>query len=248
MPLEREAVLRDLADADGLWPLIANGACSQCSQPRQPKWATFPTCWSCKTQNERHGAPIDNLKPVTYTAYDWTLGAGLRAFKSQGCPTTSKWAAGFGAVLSACLEYELTQRARPTYDLIVPVPTTAPVIERSFVRAAAEGWWVPPLSSVAKIVDGFSRQRERASAERPNVPLSKWVIDRPAVGNAMSVLILDDMLTTGGSLFSFAKALRGEGVAFVDAVVIARNVGHDDAQWIEPLLRDRVARGVACLP
>ncbi|MES1170816.1 MAG: hypothetical protein ABUL56_00455, partial [Actinomycetota bacterium] len=94
------------------------------------------------------------MKPITYTAYDWTLGAGLRTFKSEECPTTSKWAAGFGAVLSAYLEHELTQRAWPTYDLIVPVPTTAPVIERSLIRAATEGWWVPPLSSVARIADG----------------------------------------------------------------------------------------------
>lgn len=241
--LSREDVLADLAAADGLWPLINACSCELCAQPRRPQYARWPRCARCNEHSKCHGKVITTLQPITYTAYDWCLGAGLREFKARGCALSSRWALGFGAVLSAYLEHQLPLTGRGRRDLIVTVPTTAPVIAAALARAGQEGWWTPDVASVGGIAPGFERQRERDPKARSSVPVEKWLIDDAALNQAQEVVLLDDMMSSGGTIFSFAAALRRHGVAFVDAIVVARNVGHRDGDWILPLLRERVAAG-----
>jgi hypothetical protein len=176
-------------------------------------------------------------------------GSGLRAFKDEGCPVESDWALGFGAILSAFLEAQIERAGFLGYDLITTVPTTAPVIERALRRAAVEGWWTPPgVTQVAEIAGGHMRQRDRSARERVEVDVAKWSVDHSVLNGAMTVLILDDMLTTGGSVFSFGAALGRAGVSFVDAIVMMRNVGQNDASWVRPRLLEAVARGQAWTP
>jgi orotate phosphoribosyltransferase len=57
--------------------------------------------------------------------------------------------------------------------------------------------------------------------------------------NGLDVLVLDDVYTSGGSVHSFAVVLRNAGAASVRAVVLARNLGAENAPWVLPLIRAR---------
>jgi adenine/guanine phosphoribosyltransferase-like PRPP-binding protein len=75
----------------------------------------------------------------------------------------------------------------------------------------------------------------------------KWEIDRGAV-DGRDVLVLDDILTSGGSIHSFAQALRRAGANSVRAVILARNIGADDGEWVLPLLQERHDAGGVWTP
>jgi predicted amidophosphoribosyltransferase len=239
---DRSRTLDQLREAGALWPIVEANSCRLCAQPRESRYAQYDTCYRCHQLTERHGPVIDTLVPITYTAYDWPLGRGLRTLKdADACSPQSTWALGFGAILSAFLEAQLPAFGRGgRYDRIVPLPTSSPVIGRSLERAHAEGWFVPPLATAgATIASGSRRQRDRNPSQRVEVDPRKWVFAEGALDGVVDVLVLDDMLTTGASVFSFAAALRRHGVSFVDVVVVARNVGQRDARWLRPMLEGR---------
>lgn len=238
---DREHVLDRLRDAGALWPIVDHWSCRTCAQPRLERYGGPDACAQCRRLAARHDSSLNTLLPITYTSYDWKLGRGLREFKdADRCSARSHWALGFGAILSSFLEAQMPRLGRGRYDRIVTVPTSSPVVERSLRRAAREGWWSPSVVSVASVARGFERQRRRNAAQRQTVDPAKWAVDEEALNGAIEVLVVDDMLTTGASLFSFAHALRRSGVAFVDAVVVARNVGQRDATWVRPVLERRV--------
>lgn len=145
-------------------------------------------------------------------------------------------------MLSLFLEHQLARIAPASgFDLIVPVPSSAPTIVSSLARAEREGWWVPRLATdVARADPRYPRQREREGRERPVVE-GKWTVE-DCRWLEPTVLLLDDLVTTGGTLHSLARAFRDAGARRVTAVVIARNVGKD-GEWIQPLLRKEVAGG-----
>jgi Phosphoribosyl transferase domain len=70
----------------------------------------------------------------------------------------------------------------------------------------------------------------------------KWEVDRPAV-DGLDVLVIDDIYTSGGTVYSFAGALRDAGARSIRAVVLARNVGAQDAAWVLSLLLRHHDRG-----
>jgi adenine/guanine phosphoribosyltransferase-like PRPP-binding protein len=79
------------------------------------------------------------------------------------------------------------------------------------------------------------RQRSREGKDRPVIE-GKWRVDPERVHD-QDLLVLDDLMTSGGTLFSFAAALRQAGANRVTAVILARNLGRDDGEWILPLLK-----------
>lgn len=247
---DRSTVLTRLTEAKALWPIIDASICELCAQPRPEQYARFSDCYQCNQLRKAYRDPLDELLPITYTAYDWRLGRALREFKADGCPVGSRWALAFGAILSAFLEHQLPRTGRGgRYDRVTTLPTSAPVIARALERANQEGWWVPsPMTQVATVAPGYARQRDRHPSQRGQVELDKWLIDAVALDDAVDVLVLDDMITSRGSLFSFAAALKGRGVSFVDAVVMLRNVGQRDAPWVRRRLEEAVDRGIEWSP
>ena len=126
------------------------------------------------------------------------------------------------------------------YDLIIPTPThTGPGSHRAWdhidliVRRAmtedSYGW--PFRRSPALIVKAAPTEKMsgKAWAARSRIATGELraalcVPDRSAV-SGRSVLVIDDVFTTGHDMLEIARALRLAGAAAVDGLVLAR------AQW-----------------
>jgi predicted amidophosphoribosyltransferase len=247
----RLVVLDALAEGPLLWPLLPCHPCRLCAIPRRPARAwEFRTCYRCRELRALYGDALDGLHPLSLTTRDWPLGSALRHFKDDlGAAPDTDCARMLGAALSAYLQARVST-ASPFGlphgpSLITAVPSSRPAVTAGLVRAAREGWWTPPLPTVAVARPGLPRQRERSGRERLHVE-GKWDVDDRAV-RGHDVLVLDDLYTTGGTVHSFALALRTAGARSVHAAVLALNVA-DSAGWILPALRTRHHAGVRWSP
>jgi hypothetical protein len=210
----------------------------------------FPTCYRCGELSNLYDGSLEDLFPMVYTTPQWALGTGIRQLKDEfGARPDNFIARNIGAVLSAYLEAQLGGRRLGLpwdFGVVTTVPSSRPVVASALQRAGEEGWWVPQLTDVATVRAGHQRQRERPGAERIWVE-DKWEVDRAAV-DGRDVLVLDDIYTSGGSIHSFAQALRQAGANSVRAVILARNIGADDGSWVLPLLRERHDAGAVWTP
>lgn len=240
----RDAIVARRVERGRLLPLIDYHSCRFCAVPRKPEHARgFATCYSCGQLQKRYESSLTDLYPVTYTTRDWSLGTGLRQLKDDfGARPDHALARNIGAVLSAYLEAQWYRLGVPWgFGIVTVVPSSRPVIAAALQRAAHEGWWAPQLTHVATAKEGVPRQRERAGKDR-SVVKGKWQVDEDAV-LGQDVLVLDDISTTGGTIHSFAQALRWAGANSVRAVVLARNLGVENGPWVLPLLRESCERG-----
>jgi hypothetical protein len=239
----------ELVARNRLWPIIDYYSCLLCASPRKPEYEKgYSTCYACKQLRERYGSSLADLIPITYSARDWPLGKGLRKFKDRHKANPQhKLALRFGAVLSLFLEHQEPRLAPAAgFGIVMTVPSSKPVVLSSLERAMDEGWWTPALTfDIAESKEGFPRQRERVGKDRAVVE-DKWLVDQDRV-RGEDVLLLDDFVTSGGSIHSLAQALRSAGAASVTAVVLARNVG-EDGEWIRPQLEKAVAEGHVWTP
>lgn len=117
----------------------------------------------------------------------------------------------------------------PTGDLIVPLPLSAPrLAERGFNQAVEIA---RPLARALKLpleLDGCTRSRDTT----PQAMLP-WKERRKNVRHAFectvdlsgkSVLVVDDVMTTGATLDEFARTLKDHGAARVTNWVAARTL------------------------
>ena len=152
------------------------------------------------------------------------LGVALRTLKFHAAP---ELADPLGALLATTVRTVQLELGGSEPPVLVPIPTDpARLRERGFDHAAllaasaaaATGLWsapilertrsVPPLHTLSKV----ERQRamERAIALRTGVEL-------PA-----TVILVDDIWTSGATFRAAAEALRAAGCARIGAVAVAR--------------------------
>ena len=246
----RDGIVAKLVEKQRLLPLIDHApSCRFCAIPRQPQYVRdFPTCYRCSELSNLYDSSLEDLYPIVYTTPQWALGTAIRQLKDDfGARPDNFIARNIGAVLSAFLEAQLGgRRLGRDFGVVTTVPSSRPVLASALQRAGEEGWWVPQLTGVATVRPGHQRQRERPGAERIWVE-DKWEVDRASV-DGKDALVLDDIYTSGGSIHSFAQALRQAGANSVRAVVLARNIGADNGVWVLPLLRGRHDAGAVWTP
>lgn len=241
-------MVRRLAGRGRIWRLLDYQSCRFCGRPRRPEHARdFPTCYDCGQLAQKYDQALEDLVPLTLTTPSWAVGAGLREWKDDfGCRPHAIMAPGFAAIWSAFLEKQLPRLAPPLgFGVITTVPSSRPTVVVALQRAATEGWWVPQVTEVASSDPKFPRQRERAPGDRSTIE-GKWQVSEDAV-LGQDALVLDDITTSGGSVHSFARALRNAGAQSVRAVVMARNVS-GDGDWILPLLQAQFEEGLLWTP
>lgn len=143
----------------------------------------------------------------------------IRAYKLQGV-----------ASLRESLAHLLPTVASPPGTVLVPVPTL-----EAHVKARGED----PLHSLAlayarlhaypwkavRRLDQGSRQRGRSARQR-HAHTMRFDLRE----GACSALILDDVLTTGKTIATLAKALKAAGSQWVGAVVLARTPGRFEVE------------------
>lgn len=163
-------------------------------------------------------------------SYAPLLAQAIHRYKEGG---RRGWALVFARLLLARLD-ELGDRAR-AYDLIVASPTFVGVGGRSFdhtglvlesAQRQAPGRWPIALGVLArtrpapalKDCRGWRRRLELARTELR----AALTVCEPARVRGRSVLIFDDVLTTGATCGEVARALTLAGAEQVGAIVLAR--------------------------
>ena len=119
--------------------------------------------------------------------------------------------------------------AKAANYLIVPLPTaTGRTRQRGFDHAALLAKnlsrqlgleYCPGLGRL-----GQSRQVGASRQTRLGQQAGNYVVRRPRQVAGRNVLLIDDVITTGGSLLAASKSLRAAGAKHIDAVVFAKRL------------------------
>jgi ComF family protein len=118
---------------------------------------------------------------------------------------------------------------KPDDYLVVPVPTaTSRVRQRGFghtellVKEIAYQLKLPRAQALSRL--GQTRQLGSARENRLKQLENKFVIKSPKLVEGQKVLLIDDVLTTGGTLIAATKTLRAAGANQVDALVFSKRL------------------------
>ncbi len=171
----------------------------------------------CPRSSDRVRFARAGLNIVAVGEYSGTLRRAILAFKRG-----RRDAAG---PLAGLLAASLAAARVPGETLIVPVPTTRNrALERGFDQSVAlarelavhEGR--PVLFALCK--RSRDPQRGRSRVERLRA-VNRFAVIAPSLVENASVVLIDDVVTTGATLADCAAALRGSGASVLGAFVLA---------------------------
>lgn len=219
----------------GQW--TATGLCSDCETrfvQQQP--LRCPTCALAQSAGLVCGACLRQPPPYTHCValadYGFPWDRLIAQLKFQGRPERARLLAQ--ALHQAVLRARLTGlpgTAADTVDWVLPVPLSeARLAERGYNQAwelarrvaalqglPAQAHWLQRLRDTPHQVGLTRDQRQR------NLRDAMWVTPAGAVGLAgRSVALVDDVMTTGGTVAAATQALRAAGAARVQVWVLAR--------------------------
>lgn len=113
--------------------------------------------------------------------------------------------------------------------LVVPIPTaTSRIRERSFdhssllARSIAKRLKLEYSPALRRL--GQNRQVGAGRQLRLQRPVGEYLLRFPAKVSGRNVLLVDDVVTTGGTIIAATKALRAGGAKHVDALVYAKRL------------------------
>jgi ComF family protein len=199
--------------------------------PRCAGCGQIDTIWCSKCQHEISAMTLDDhleprgpLQAVTATA--WHVGKireAVQGLKYQNTPALAK---PLGEKLSNCL-----QQQDWAIDVIVPVPLHAKrLAERGYNQARLLAEEVANLTGIRCEPDALRRVRETKSqvtisgAERLENIKDAFIANSQFV-DGRSVLVIDDVYTTGSTLSACGEALHAVGATFVYGLTVTA-AGH----------------------
>ncbi|WP_206886042.1 phosphoribosyltransferase family protein [Alicyclobacillus mali (ex Roth et al. 2021)] len=171
------------------------------------------------TQLRAAGRPMMVASALVYDHFVRTL---IRAYKYDRVVEIGPY---FAAVLEAA------RAVRPPADVVVPVPTAPDrlrmrgydhVLRVASSFARAEG--LPCVRALARLgASGHTRsQTAKDRSRRLRELAGQFVVADPGSIRGRRVLLVDDVMTTGATLTTCARALYRAGARAVHAAVIAR--------------------------
>jgi ComF family protein len=190
--------------------------CPRCATCALPVPAGVTRCGACIL----NPPPLDQCLAAVPYAYPWS--ACIGRFKFQQLPG---WAGTLATVLRS------TPWVEPALEQahgVVPVPLSAERLrERGFNQALELARRLAPHKTEAHLllrIRHTTAQSELPRAQRLRNVAGAFAIDplRSSALRGMRVVLVDDVMTSGASLFSAAAALRAAGAAHITALVVAR--------------------------
>ena len=176
----------------------------------------------------RQSPPLDATLAALDYAYPWS--ALISAYKFGGQPG---WAPFFADLLFKSPGVSQALASLQTTDLILPVPLSK---ERLQTRGFNQAWELAAAlaSQCASPARADSTLLLRVKNTRPQTELKRearlenvkgaFQIDplRAAELIGRRVVLIDDVMTSGASLFTAASVLRAAGAAHITGIVLAR--------------------------
>jgi ComF family protein len=134
-----------------------------------------------------------------------------------------------GLMAETFLTFNSDEEVLKTSYLVVPVPTASRrVRQRGFDHSALLAEAIAKnlnlKSSRPMVRLGQNRQVGKTRAERFRQADGKYIVTKPEAVAARNILLVDDVVTTGATLASAAKALRAAGAKRIDALVFAKRL------------------------
>jgi ComF family protein len=188
--------------------------CYQCGRHSQQS----KTCVSCY----RRGSP--RFAWIT-TNYEATAKELVKLYKFGQQRGVAK---PLAEMMSATVLSQTDPKELPNY-LVVPVPTaTSRVRQRGFdhaatlARSVAINLGLEHSRALGRL--GQARQIGSKRADRIAQTAGNYYVRRPNLIIGRSILLVDDVVTTGATLQAATSALKAAGAANVDALVFAKRL------------------------
>lgn len=192
-----------------------SGFCPRCAKIFDTASEPPTLCLDCRL------SPPPWQTAYFYAPYDDLLKSLILQFKFQS-------QLGLGRLLHALLRSSLESRNAPSHDLIVPVPLHPRKLrQRGFNQSLELARGISGDSYGPLSLQALSRTRNTpAQHTLPRVQRMQnlkeaFQASRPIV-HAKSVLLIDDILTTGATAHAATRALLRAGAAEVHVLVVAR--------------------------
>jgi ComF family protein len=194
----------------GLFPLAASSGATRCA--------------SCI----RQPPPVDLALACFDYVYPWSR--LITRFKFGDQPG---WASFFAARMLACAGMQQAFDALGPDDLVVPIPLSA---ERLQMRGFNQSWELARAlarqsgtraSADARLLLRIRHTRAQTELQRhERIENLKGAFQveplRASALDGRRLVLVDDVMTSGASIYTAAQALRSAGVAHITAVVLAR--------------------------
>lgn len=207
------------------WPAqpVCEGCVGRFAQPQArcrrcalPVAAGVTECGRCL----REPPPLDACHAAVSYQYPWSALIAQYKFNGQ-----ADWARTFALLMRSA---PWVEPALEEADLVLPMPLSRErLAERGFNQALllARALAAPKTDALSLLrVRHTGVQAELARKERLSNVKGAFAADplRVARMNGKRVVLVDDVMTSGASLFSAAQAVRHAGAARVTALVLAR--------------------------
>ncbi|HSH88833.1 MAG TPA: ComF family protein [Ramlibacter sp.] len=221
---------------------LAAGAPGQCAVCH--RWPAQPVCEACVARFAQPrlrcircaipipsgisecGRCVRNRPPVdaTYTAvsYDYPWSTLVAQYKFNG---QAGWAQAFATLMRSA---PWVEPALDAADLVLPMPLSRErLAERGFNQALALARCLAPAKTDARLLLRIRHTPAQVTLDRKqrlaNVK-GAFAIDplRALEVKGKAVVLVDDVMTSGASVFTAADALRQAGASRVTALVLAR--------------------------
>jgi predicted amidophosphoribosyltransferase len=176
-----------------------------------------PTAWPVQRCRECSGRSLGFAQARAAVAYDASVQRFVAAWKERGLRRLAEDAA---ALVAECVP-------RPDAALVAVVPADRTRLgERGYHPAerlaeALAARWELPFERILRRTGHSRRQRGLALAERRRNVAGAFAAARPV---SDTVVLIDDVYTSGATVSAASSALRAAGAPWVDVVTFARTI------------------------
>ncbi|MDB5850929.1 MAG: phosphoribosyltransferase [Rhodoferax sp.] len=190
--------------------------CRTCALPLSAATDTLTQCGACI----RHPPPVDACFAAVDYAYPWSACIARFKFRQQ---------VGWAHALADLMRHSpWTEPALERCDLVLPMPLARERLrERGYNQALELARRLAPDKVDARLllrVRDTPPQRDLNRSQRQRNVRGAFLLDplRAAELAGRRVVLVDDVMTSGASLFAAAAAVRQGGAAHITALVLAR--------------------------